>query len=67
MKRVVHKWSSTIGEEVLVLPVGEPEEYNSGRPETALVPCLVLCAPARPHHVGLVLKFAVVTLKPLPL
>lgn len=67
MKRVVHKWSSTIGEEVLVLPVGEPEEYNGGRPATALVPCLVLCAPSRLHLVGLVLKFAVVTLKPLPL
>jgi len=65
MKRVVHKWSSTLGEEVLVLPVGEPEEYNVGRPETALIPCLVLCSEIATHHVGQVMKFAVVTLKPL--
>ncbi len=64
---VVHKWVSTMGEEVLVLPVGDPHEYQVGRAETALVPCLVLftCRKSDWQRVGHVMKFAVVTLKPL--
>ncbi len=65
---VVHKWVSTMGEEVFVLPVGEPYEYNFGREETTLVACLVLCSARRvgfEDETGQVIKFAVVNLKPL--
>ena len=59
----VYRWLSTVGEEVIVLPVGEPFEYNAGDSSTLLVECLVLYSQHAPATEGLLRKFAVVCLK----
>lgn len=59
-----HRWISTAGEEVIVLPVGEPYEYNVGNPDTTLVLCLVLCSNHHGHLVGDLRTYAAVNLVP---
>jgi hypothetical protein len=54
-----HRWLSMIGEEVIVLPIAEPYEYNVGKPDTTLVECLVLYSEHSGSKPGDCRKFAV--------
>lgn len=59
-----HRWVSMTGEEVLVLPVAAPYEYNVGKPDTMLVDCLVLYSEHFGSKPGDRRLFAVNNLKP---
>ena len=60
----VYRWTSTLGEEVLVLPVAKPYEFNTGNPNTTLVDCLVLYSEWAGLSSGDRFKFSVHNLKP---
>jgi len=55
---------SSVGEEVIVLPVGEPYEYDPSFAETTIVRCLVLYSEHPGSHAGDLHTFAVINLKP---
>lgn len=57
----VYREVSTCGEVTLLLIVGTPFEYNRGRPETTLVPGLVLFSEVSYHKPGT--NFATVCIK----
>lgn len=60
----VYRYVDTCGEVTLLLIVGTPFEYNRGRPETTLVPGLVLFSEVSYHKPGTVKNFATVCIKP---
>jgi hypothetical protein len=64
---VTYRWLSTLGKEVIVVPIGEPVEYNAGNKDTELVECLVLHSEHDLSTGGDVRKFAVANLKKWPL